>query len=130
MRTLSLAAAALLFAAAAKATAPSAAIEDDVDFKKDVWPIFEARCMTCHGSMDMGKFRLDSKERIMKGGMRGVAVVVGNPDESPLYQRVVLPADDFDIMPAEGEPLTEEQQETLRLWIENGADFGDWTAAE
>jgi hypothetical protein len=40
---------------------------------------------------------------------------------------VALPPDDLDIMPAEGDPLTAAQIDTLKRWIAEGADFGGWT---
>jgi hypothetical protein len=87
--------------------------------------------VTCHGPLDdFGKLRLDSKERILKGGDRGKALVPGKPEQSLMYTRTALPADDLDIMPAEGEPLDEQQIEILRRWIAEGADFGEWTAGE
>jgi mono/diheme cytochrome c family protein len=103
--------------------------EADVDFARDVWPIFAERCVSCHGPMNMGKLRLDSKERILKGGAIGQALVPGKPEESSLMDRVTLPADDFSVMPAEGDPLTAEQIETLEKWIAAGAEFGDWIAS-
>lgn len=129
MKPFTFAAPALLLAVVPVLAAGGRAPENSVSFEKDVWPIFEDRCMTCHGSMNMGKLRLDSKERLLKGGEDGAVIVAGKPDESLLYRRIMLPADDFDIMPAEGEPLTDDQKETIRLWIAGGAEFGDWTAA-
>jgi mono/diheme cytochrome c family protein len=126
-----------LFAGAAAlglalAIAPEAtAAGEPVDFERDVWPILQERCVTCHGPLDdFGKLRLDSKDRILKGGDRGKALVPGKPDQSLMYTRVILPAGDLDIMPAEGDPLDEKQAEILRRWIAEGADFGDWTAGE
>ena len=113
--------------AAARGAAPAATM----DFERDVWPILQEKCVTCHGPLDdFGKLRLDSKDRILKGGERGKALVPGKPDESLMYTRTSLPPDDLDIMPAEGEPLDKEQVETIRKWIAEGADFGSWTEGE
>jgi mono/diheme cytochrome c family protein len=99
-----------------------------VVFARDVWPIFEAKCTTCHGPEDQfNDLRLDSKDRILRGGKNGKVVVPGEPDRSPMYIRVSLPPDDLDIMPAEGDPLSAAQIDTLRRWIAEGADFGSWT---
>jgi hypothetical protein len=107
------------------------AAAEKVDFESDVWPILQEKCVTCHGPLDdFGKLRLDSKERILKGGERGKALVPGKPEESLMYTRTSLPPDDLDIMPAEGEPLDKDQVETIRRWIAEGASFGDWTEGE
>jgi hypothetical protein len=104
---------------------------EPLDFERDVWPILEEKCVTCHGPLDdFGKLRLDQKERILKGGERGKTLVPGKPDESLMYVRISLPPDDLDIMPAEGEPLDEQQIEIIRRWIAEGADFGAWTEGE
>jgi mono/diheme cytochrome c family protein len=99
-----------------------------VQFERDVWPILQAKCVTCHGPEDQfNELRLDSKERILRGGRNGKILVPGDPAKSPMYVRVSLPADDLDIMPAEGDPLTPAQIDTLRRWIAEGAEFGSWT---
>ncbi len=112
----------------ASATGPA---EGTVSFIDDVWPILDEACVRCHGvKEDFSNLRLDSKEGIEKGGDLGAVLVPGKPDESSLYLRVALPDDDLDLMPVEGDRLDEDQQEILRQWIEEGADFGGWTAAE
>lgn len=104
---------------------------EPIDFELDVWPILAEKCVTCHGPLDQfGNLRYDSKERILKGGKNGKVLVPGEPDKSPMYVRSSLPPDDLDIMPAEGAPLTKEQVEVIRKWIEQGADFGEWESAE
>lgn len=99
-----------------------------VEFERDVWPIFQAKCVTCHGPEDQfNELRLDSKDRILRGGKNGKVLAPGDPDRSPLFVRVNLPPDDLDIMPAEGDPLNGAQIDTLRRWIAEGAEFGSWT---
>jgi mono/diheme cytochrome c family protein len=101
--------------------------QGSVDFQRDVWPIFEATCVTCHGPEDQfNDLRLDSKDAILRGGKNGKVLVAGDPAKSPLYVRVSLPADDLDIMPAEGDPLTAAQIDAIRRWIAEGANFGSW----
>ena len=102
--------------------------EEVVDFEGEVLPILEQHCQQCHGPDDqLNDLRFDSKEAILKGGSGGKVLVPGEPEKSSMYVRPSLPADDFDIMPAEGDPLTKEQVEILRRWIAAGADFGGWT---
>jgi hypothetical protein len=99
------------------------------DFESDIWPILEAKCVICHGPADaFNRLRLDSAEAILKGGKNGKVLMPGDLEASPMYVRTSLPADDFDIMPAEGDPLTPEEVAVLGAWIEGGADFGGWEA--
>jgi hypothetical protein len=111
------------------ATSSTAArAQGGAQFEQDDWPILEAKCVTCHGPEDQfNDLRLDSKTRILQGGKNGKVVIPGDPDKSSLFIRVALPPDDLDIMPAEGDPLSAAQIDTLRRWIADGADFGSWT---
>ena len=105
--------------------------DETVDFQTDVWPILERSCLQCPGPMEsFSNLRMDSAERILKGGDLGKILVPGEPENSPMYVRVSLPADDLDLMPVEGDPLTEEEVEVIRKWIAAGADFGGWTQAD
>ena len=118
------------FAVLHAASDGAANAQGTVQFARDVWPIFESKCVTCHGPEDQfNDLRLDSKDRILKGGKNGKVVVPGDPAKSPMYVRVSLPPDDLDIMPAEGDPLTAAQIDAIKRWIAEGADFGDWTGA-
>ncbi len=99
-----------------------------INFEKDILPALDASCGECHSAREsFSNLRLDTAAGILKGGDLGEVLVPGKPDESSLYVRVSLPQDDLDFMPVEGDPLTEEQVEKLRQWIEEGADFGGWT---
>src|SRR5690349_18421925 len=58
-------------------------------FLKDVKPLLTARCVTCHGpDKSEGGLRLDSRERALKGGDSGPALVPGRPDKSLLLMAV------------------------------------------
>jgi uncharacterized membrane protein/mono/diheme cytochrome c family protein len=102
---------------------PSGAEEtaDDALFAQEVEPILAARCYECHGpKRQKGRLRLDQLHALLARPGQTI-VVPGNPDASEVILRVELPADDLDVMPAKGEPLTPEQIETLRAWIAGGA---------
>lgn len=93
-----------------------------VDFAKDVKPILDSRCASCHGERKQkGKLRVDQWESIFEPAKKKPRVVAGKPDESPLYKLTTLPKDDPDVMPAEGDLLTADQIATLKRWIEQGA---------
>jgi hypothetical protein len=96
------------------ATAPAA---ERVDYLRDVKPILKARCYACHGALKQkSRLRVDTAERILKGGRRGPAVVPGKPEKSRLIQRVS--SDDFtERMPPEGKPLSAKEIALLRAWV-------------
>ncbi|MEI9919333.1 MAG: c-type cytochrome domain-containing protein [Bacteroidota bacterium] len=90
-----------------------------------VKPVLEARCYSCHGdTKQKGGLRLDSEDLIMKGGKNGKVIIAGNPEESELLKRILLPIDDEDHMPPkEKKQLTEEEKKLISMWIESGPDF-------
>ena len=95
-------------------------------FGTHIQPVLSKNCFSCHGAeKQKGKLRLDTAEGIRKGGKSGAVIVAGDPDKSILYTSTVLPADDPDIMPAKGDPLSKRDTELLRKWILYGADLGD-----
>lgn len=99
---------------------------EEVDFAKDVWPILKENCFDCHGDQEQkGDLRLDRVSRLLDLAEEGEVLSPGNPDESELYHRISLPADHEDRMPAEGDPLSDEQIQTIRTWIEQGAGMGE-----
>jgi glutathione peroxidase-family protein len=77
-----------------------------------------------HGAKKMkGRLRVDDRESVFAPKKRDPRVVPGDPAASSLYTLVALPPDDPDVMPAEGDPLTAEQIATIKLWIEQGAEW-------
>src|SRR2546430_14687257 len=97
--------------------------ENKVDFAKQIQPLLQQNCVKCHGpEKQKGKLRLDSKEAALKGGKDGVVIVAGDADKSELYRRITLPKGDDDIMPNEGDPLSKEQTDLVRGWINQGAE--------
>ena len=95
--------------------------EEKVDFAKSVQGIFEARCIDCHGpKKQKGDLRLDKKEAAL-----AEVIQPGNSGESELAKLISLPADHEDIMPNKGEPLTKEQIEVIKKWIDEGANWPD-----
>ena len=109
-----------------------------IDFRKDVWPILDSRCIECHKSpyekngvlkKPKAGLRLDGAAYMMHGSDDGPVIIVNHPSRSSLYQRVILSEDDADHMPPKGGSLNTKQKEILRMWIAQGVDFGDWVGA-
>ena len=98
------------------------AADPKVDFVREIQPIFQERCLACHGSQaQMHGFRLDRRSAAIRGGDSGVpAIVPGNSSDS-LLLRYVSGRDPDVVMPPEGPPLAVEQVELLRRWIDQGA---------
>jgi mono/diheme cytochrome c family protein len=93
------------------------AAQSRVDFNRDIRPIFRARCASCHGPQkSMAQLRLDNRQLAMKG------VVPGNAKESRLFQRILGEGGEAR-MPLGAEPLSAEQIDLIRRWINEGADW-------
>ena len=98
-----------------------AAAANKVDFTRDIQPVFRARCGACHGATKQeSDFRLDQRAAAFKGGVLGVAIVPGNPDESELLRRI-LSTDEAEQMPPKGDRLSAKEIDQIRRWIKEGA---------
>jgi len=103
---------------------PAPAPAARVDFEKQIVPILVGRCIKCHGAEEQkGDLRLDSKQALFPADQELWTVQPGKPDDSELVRRIGLPVGDEDIMPNKGEPLTKAQQELIRRWVGEGADW-------
>ena len=97
--------------------------QEKVDFAKSIQPLLEKRCVECHNEeKHKADLRFDSKAELAKSDK---VVVAGKADESELIKRVSLPEGHDDIMPPKGDPLTKEQIELLKKWINEGANWPD-----
>ncbi|HYG78207.1 MAG TPA: PSD1 and planctomycete cytochrome C domain-containing protein [Planctomycetota bacterium] len=98
-------------------------LASDVDYVKEIKPLFAERCYACHGTLQKKSgLRLDAGTLMLKGGNAGPAVIPGRADDSPLIH-AVTGTHDMEIMPPEGSPLKEEEVAMLRRWINSGAKF-------
>ena len=123
---------------AAVAVGCSQASADEIDFEKQVLPVLETKCMSCHREAykdpkrgrlkkPKGDYRMDGPEHIVKAGeSEKVGVTAGDADKSEALARVLLDEDHDDFMPPKGDPLTKEEVALLKSWIEAGAKFGAW----
>ena len=113
--------------------------ERAVDFAREVRPILSEKCFTCHGPDAQARqrgLRLDVAEGPFadRGEFGGPVIVPGNAEESLLIHRVSASDDrvrmpyrlglDTPVMPGTDEDaLSPGQIETLRLWIDQGAEW-------
>ncbi len=94
-----------------------------VDFLRDIQPVFQHSCISCHGpEQQMAGLRLDSRSLALAGGQSGRAIQPGDPDGSLLVQRVAGLGDQAQ-MPMGGKPLDPATIGLIREWIEQGADW-------
>jgi mono/diheme cytochrome c family protein len=97
----------------------------EVDYERDVLPIFEAACFRCHGpERPKSNFRLDNQQAALRGGDHGKAIHAGDSANSPLIHYVVGLVEDMEMPPpGKGERLTVEQIALLRAWIDQGPQW-------
>lgn len=120
-------------------TTRAPAAEKEVDFKKNIQPIFKASCIKCHSPNNprhqpASDFRLDDKTAALAGGKAGNDIVPGKADASLLYKLLKGPVshdgDDIDPMPKamrgqKWKPLPDKQVELIKQWIDQGAKWPD-----
>lgn len=93
-----------------------------VSFAKDILPLFERSCRTCHGdTAQLSRFDLRTRESALRGGERGADIIPGSAEQSRLYRRVA--GLEKPSMPAQGTPLTAAQIAAVRQWIDEGANW-------
>lgn len=108
------------------AVVPLSSRANEIDFARDIKPIFAAHCNQCHGpdKAEAG-LRLDQRSSLLKGGdSYGPSIKPGKSAESPLLQFVSR--EDAELkMPPEGPRLSENEIELIRNWIDAGASWPD-----
>jgi hypothetical protein len=89
-----------------------------VSYERQVFPIFKAKCLTCHGDPQR-KAGLDLKTvaTAVMGGESGAGAVPGKPDDSSIWQSIA----DGSMPPAGKEKLTEPEKKLVKDWILSGA---------
>ena len=96
--------------------------ETELSFNKDIRPIFNSHCVSCHGGVKQnGGLNLIFRESALSELESGKkAIVPGRPSQSELIARITSDDDDHR-MPLDAKPLTQQQIKTLSRWIRQGA---------
>ena len=101
-----------------------------VDFNFHVKPILSDKCFACHGpdaKKRQAGLRLDNEEgafKALNSNPNHFAIVKGNADESILLKRIFSEDALFQMPPPESNlVLTDEEKNTLKKWIEQGAEY-------
>ena len=116
-----------LFCTALVAWGRLASAEDDADqrtfFETKIRPLLVDKCQSCHSVDDPeSKFNAESLEGLLRGGIRGPAIVRGKPAESLLIS-AVKHGEVLKMPPKEKLPASEIAN--LVKWIETGAYWPD-----
>jgi hypothetical protein len=98
--------------------------EPKVDFWKEVYPIFEASCLSCHGPRRAaGAFRVDRREDYFRTNTGRPLVVPGDSSGSPLT--AILSGARKDIPMPDRHRLPEKHLAVVKGWIDAGAPWPD-----
>jgi hypothetical protein len=112
------------------AAADSASIAGSSFFEQKIRPVLADHCYKCHSAKATklkGGLALDSKERALKGGNTGPAIVPLKPEESLLLLAIRHADPDLE-MPPEEKKLSEEVIADFEKWIKAGAPFPEGRA--
>jgi mono/diheme cytochrome c family protein len=105
------------------ATFAQAAADGDPNafFENRIRPVLTAHCLKCHGAdKQESGLRLDSKRLASKGGDRGPAIVLGDPDHSLIVQAIRRTSD---LKMPPDESLRPEEVAGVVDWIRHGAPW-------
>jgi hypothetical protein len=96
----------------------------DVDFARDIQPIFAKRCFACHGPAKRESGVAFHLRTLAVGAAESGerAIVPGNPGASELLDRVTAD-DETERMPPKGKRLSVREVGLLREWIRQGAPY-------
>ena len=98
---------------------------EQVEFAKEVLPIFESSCFPCHGPkmnpVGMAGFRVDLREHAVGRDK----IIPGDPDESLLIKRLMTEHDSERMPPPKSDnpQLNDQQIDLLKRWIKEGANY-------
>ncbi len=93
-----------------------------VIYNKQVKQILTTHCLKCHGGEKTdGELEILTREKLLKGGDRGAAIVPFDSSKSLLFQMVNH--DKKPVMPYKLPKLPAESITAIKDWIDNGAPF-------
>jgi mono/diheme cytochrome c family protein len=101
----------------------------EVDFSREIRPIFASHCIACHGGVKAaGGVSFIYRDKALAKAKSGKApIMAGSADESELIRRVT--SDDPEVLmpkPGKDRPrLTEREIATLKKWIQSGAQWSE-----
>ena len=100
--------------------------EGAVSYSRDVQPILQANCLSCHqqggAGYESSGFSMASYDDLMKGTRFGPMIVAGDSEGSNLIVLMEGRADKSISMPhGSAEPVSKQDVAKIRRWIDQGA---------
>lgn len=87
-------------------------------FEISVYPILESKCVYCHNDRrSQGGLNMMTEESILKGGLFGSAISIGDSQSSEIIRRINLPVHDKFHMPPSEPYITNDEKEIIEWWI-------------
>lgn len=107
------------------------AADRQVEFVRDIKPLFERSCVKCHGGRrPKNGYNMETREGMIKGGRNDRrAIIVGQSESSPVVQAASDAVEDEDqrMPPVDRRDdypkLTAQQIGLVRAWIDQGAKW-------
>ena len=92
-----------------------------VNFSEEILPILENHCFKCHReAYKKSDYKLETRASAIADGI----IVPGDSSKSIFIELIELDNSDDDVMPPSKEkPLTKEQKQLLRDWVDEGANW-------
>ncbi|MEL0337700.1 MAG: c-type cytochrome domain-containing protein [bacterium] len=91
-----------------------------INYESQIQPIFNNNCIFCHQNGGSATLNLATYSGVMSGGWSGPAIIVGDYQNSLLYQRIIQPTGTDGSMPP-NDPLSQAQIDLIAQWIGEGA---------
>ena len=100
--------------------------EPTVDFTRDVRPLLVRHCDRCHGTKNQeAGLQLNLRSSAFGHADSGEPIIVPGDSKKSLLIRRLTDSDEGDVMPFDGEPLSQQEIRLLRSWIDDGAEWPD-----
>jgi mono/diheme cytochrome c family protein len=101
---------------------PAVSSAQEEERARRVYDILKANCIECHGESRKGGLDMRTHATLIKGSASGRVVIPHDPQKSRLFL-LVSHADPDDVMPPKRPKLADDDIETIRQWIDDGASL-------
>ena len=102
--------------------------QENVEFRRDVYPIFENNCLSCHGPQkQLANFRVDRIEDFFSGNGRDRLITPKQSSTSPLI--AIVSGTKKDMPMAAIHKLSLQDVDLLKAWIDSGAEWTEKNGA-
>lgn len=105
------------------------ASDKKIDFVKDIQPLLEKSCVSCHsGRRPKSKYDMTTRENTIKGGSsEEKSVVIGKSEKSPMVHYIADLVEEMEMPPLgkreKYQAFTKAQIGLIRSWIDQGAKW-------